>query len=129
VAFRRGEQVREGEMERERGADPDLVMEKRGGERKRGIQLGGAWRKGGSGRGAGREVKAATAWERRCQVGGVRTTRRGERGRGAALAGGPPGERGPAAEREKRREGDRWGKLQCHQFKLKQTEPNEFDRI
>jgi hypothetical protein len=83
----------------------------------------------GSGRDVGREVKAVPAWEQRCRAGGVHTTRRGERGRGVALAGGPPGEWGPAAEGEKRREGDRWDRLQCHWFKLKQTEPNEFKRI
>jgi hypothetical protein len=44
------------------------------------------------------------AWERRCRVGGVRTTRQGERGRGAALAGGLPGER---AQWQRERKGER----------------------
>jgi hypothetical protein len=36
---------------------------------------------------------------------------------------------GPATEREreKGREGDVWGQLQCHWFKLNQTKPNEFE--
>jgi hypothetical protein len=76
------------------------------GEARRGKKKGGGsarWRmeEGGSGRGAGREVKAAPARERRCRAGDVHTTRWGERGSCAALASGPPGEWGLAPERER----------------------------
>jgi hypothetical protein len=71
------------------------------------VACGGRGR--GSGHGVGHEVKAAPAREWRCQAGGMHTAHREQRDRDAKLAGGPPGEWGPAAEGEKNgREGDRW---------------------
>jgi hypothetical protein len=73
---------------------PGSVMEKRGGERKReGVRpRRGARGEGGTGPGAA------------VPGGSVRMTRRGERGRGTALAGGLPRVWGPAVERERRGE-------------------------
>jgi hypothetical protein len=85
-----------------------------GKENKGGRGRGPAWWRveeeaGGSSHGVGHEAKVAPSQEWQCQASGVRTARREERERDAKLAGGPPGEWGPAAEGEKKaREGDRW---------------------
>jgi hypothetical protein len=79
---------------------------------------------GGSGHSTRREVKAAPARERRAHDALGRERERHDAGRWAARGLGSS-----SREREKRREGDRCVRLHCHWFKLKQTEPNEFERI
>jgi hypothetical protein len=75
-----------------------------------GVRLGGVWRKmeGGPTMAQG----ARRRWHRPGSGGAGRAAgarRTGKRERDAKLAGGPPGEWGPAAEGEKKgQEGDRW---------------------
>jgi hypothetical protein len=95
-----------------------------GKEKGGGVRHSGMWRKGGSGHSTRREVKAAPARERRAPDALRRKRERHDAGRWAARGLGPS-----SREREKRREGDRCVRLHCHWFKLKQTEPNEFERI
>jgi hypothetical protein len=114
-------------MGRERGRVPTQRWRSEEGKEKGGggsgsVACGG--RGGGSGHSTRREVKAAPARERRAPDALGRERERHNAGRWATRGLGPS-----SREREKRREGDRCVRLHCHLFKLKQTEPNEFERI